>query len=72
MAALTIALFLGQDLATQYADLKSEGVLERKESLNYRDKSEVYSFLDARFIVQKKSGVVVSIFIDASKIPPLA
>lgn len=72
MAAATIKLFLGQNLATQYADLKSAGVLKRKESLNYRDKSEVYTFLGAGFIVQKKSGVVVSISIDNSKIPALA
>lgn len=71
MAAATIKLFLGQALATQYADLKSAGVLKKKDGSNYRDTTETYTFLTADFMVQKKSGKVISIFIITTKIPAL-
>lgn len=72
MAAATIKDFLGQDLATQYADLQTAGVLVGKADDNYRDKYEKYTFLTANFTVAKKSGVVQSIQIDCAKVPPLA
>lgn len=72
MAAATLKIFLGQDLATQYADLKSAGVLKKKTDDNYRDKYEKYTFLTADFTVTKKSGVVTQIQMDCAKVPALA
>jgi hypothetical protein len=63
---------LQQNLATQYADLKSAGVLKNKSDDNYRDKEERYTFLTANFTVKKKSGVVTEIQIDCTKVPALA
>lgn len=72
MAAATLKIFLGQDLATQYADLKTAGVLKGRADDNYRDKYERYTFLTADFTVKKKSGVVTQIQMDCAKTPPLA
>lgn len=69
--ATTLKAFILQDLPTQYADLLSDGVLVRKESRNYRDKSENYTFLGSEFIVEKKSGVVQKVLIDCALVPPL-
>jgi len=71
MAAATLKIFLEQNLATQYADLKTAGVLKKKDDDNYRDKYEKYTFLTAEFTVKKKSGVVQSIQIDCAKVPTL-
>lgn len=72
MAAATLKLFLQQNLATQYADLVSAGVLVKRDNENYYDGVETYTFLTATFIVKKKLGVVQSILIDAAKVPALA
>lgn len=72
MAAGTLKIFLQQNLATQYADLKTAGVLKSKVDDNYRDKGERYTFLTANFTVHKKSGVVQRIEIDTLKVPALA
>lgn len=72
MAAATLKIFLEQDLATQYADLKAAGVLVKKTDDSYRDKQERYTFLTANFTVYKKSGVVQRIEIDTLKVPTLA
>lgn len=71
MAAATLKIFIGQSVTTQYADLKSAGVLKSKDDQNYRDKSEVYTFLTATMIVLKKSGKPVQILIDCTKVPPM-
>jgi hypothetical protein len=72
MAAATLKIFLEQNLATQYVDLKTAGVLKAKDSDNYRDKEERYTFLTANFTVKKKSGVVTEIQMDCAKVPALA
>lgn len=71
MAAATLKIFIGQSVVTQYADLKSAGVLKSKEDLNYRDKWEIYTFLTATIKVLKKSGKPVQVLIDCTKVPAM-
>jgi len=72
MAAATLKLFLLQNLATQYADLVSAGVLVKEDNENYYVENETYTFLTATFHVVKRLGIVQAIYIDTAKVPALA
>lgn len=72
MAVTTLKAFIQQSLTLQYADLKSAGVLKKKDEDNYKERSERYTFLGSEFVVYKKSGVVTKILMDCALIPTLA
>lgn len=72
MAAATINLFLGQSVETQYADLKSAGVLVNKGGESYNSKTETYTFLTATFYVELRNGVPQRVYIETTKVPALA
>lgn len=72
MAAATLKIFITQTLTQQYSDLTTAGVRVRKEDRNYKDKSEVYTFLGAQMTVEKRSGAPVKISIDCAMVPAMA